>query len=92
MQDLANGIDSSDKDEDEEDGVRRKLRYSRWSVHSGGGVGKGGSDDNDEATVFKAALARVGHRTQASMESQDGTVEGLMYARSEDDEHEDTTQ
>lgn len=27
----------SDEDEDEEDEVRRKLRYSRWSVHSGTG-------------------------------------------------------
>ena len=59
-------------------------RYSRWSVHTV--VGK----DNDEATAYKVALARVGHRTQDSME--DGTVEGLMYARSEDDEHEDVTQ
>jgi len=33
----------------------------------------------------------VGYRTQA-MEGQDGTAEGLMYARSEDDGHNDTTQ
>ena len=74
-------MDSSDEDEDEEDEVQRRLRYSRWSVHSP--MGK----DNGEAAGYKAALARVGHRTQDSMEA--GTVEGLMYARSEDDEHEE---
>jgi hypothetical protein len=38
LQDLANGMDSSDEDEDEEDDARRRLR---WSVHSGG-LGKDG--------------------------------------------------
>jgi len=32
LQDLANGMHSSDKDEDEENDIRRRLRYSRWSV------------------------------------------------------------
>ena len=54
--------------------------YSRWSI--------GKDDDND--AVFKAALGRVGYQTQDSVESQGGTVEGLMYACSEDDEHEET--
>jgi len=80
LQDLANGMDSSDEDEDEEDEVRWRLRYSRWSVHSL-------MSKDDEAAGYKAALARVGHRTQDSMD--DGTVEGLMYARSEEDEHEE---
>ncbi|KIM37247.1 hypothetical protein M413DRAFT_448563 [Hebeloma cylindrosporum] len=88
LQDLANGMDSSDEDEDEEDEVRRRLRYSRWSVRSSG-MGKA---DDDDAAAYKSALDRGGHRTQPSMESLDGTVEGLMYARSEDDEHEDITQ
>ena len=35
-------------------------------------------------------MGRVGHRAQDSVESQDETVEGLMYPRSEDDEHEET--
>jgi len=78
-------MDSSDEDEDEEDEVRRRLRYSRWGIHSGTG-----KDDTEAA--YKAALGRVGHRTQDSMESQDGTVEGLMYARSEDDSHEEASQ
>ena len=69
-------MDLSDEDEDKDDKIRRRLRYSRWSVHSG--MGK----DDDEATAYKAALARVGHRTQDSME--DRTVEELMYTRSED--------
>ena len=74
----------SDEDEDEDNEIRRRLRYSRWSVHSG--MGK----DDDEATAYKATLARVGDRTQDSMEVK--TVEELMYARSEDDEHGDVTQ
>ena len=37
-------------------------------------------------------LRWVGHRTQDSMESQDGTVEGLMYAHSEDNNHEEASQ
>ena len=73
MRDLANGVDSSDEDEDEKDNIWRRLRYSRWSVNK----------EEDDAAAFKAALGRVGHRTQDSTESQ----EGLMYARSEDDEH-----
>ena len=81
LQDLANGMDSSDEDEDEADEVRRRLRYSRWSVHSP--LAK----DGGEAAGYQTALARVGHRTQDSME--DGTVDGLMYARSEDDEQEE---
>ena len=81
-------MDSSDEDEDEKDDVRRRLRYSRWSVHSSG-LG----NNDDETAAHKAALGRVGHRTQDSMESQNGTVEGLMYDRSEDDhDHEDTIQ
>jgi len=73
LQDLANGIDSSD--EDEEDDIWRRLRYSRWSI---------GKDD-DETAAYKSALRRAGDRKQDGMESEDGTVEGLMYARSEDD-------
>jgi len=80
LQDLASGMDSSDEEEDEEEDIRRRLRYSRWSV------GK----EEDDAATFKTALGRVGHRTQDSLESQNGTVEGLMYARSEDDEREET--
>ena len=75
-------MDSSDEDEDEEDDVRRRLRYSRWSVHSNGS-GKG----DDGAAAYKAVLSRVRHRTQDSIESQ-GTVDGLGYARSEDDDHD----
>lgn len=73
-------MNSSDEDEDEEDNIWQRLRYSRWSI--------GKDDDNDAA--FKAVLGRVGYRTQDSVESQGGTVEGLMYARSEDDEYEET--
>jgi len=69
-------MDSSDEDED----IRQRFRYSRWSM---------GKED-DSSAAFKAALGRVGHRTQDSLESQDGTVEGLMYARSDDNEHEET--
>ena len=76
LQDLTNGKDLSDEDEDKDDKIRRRLRYSRWSVHSG--MGK----DDDKSTAYKAALARAGHRTQDSME--DRTVEELMYTRSED--------
>ena len=79
MQDLANGMDSSDKDEDEEDDIRRRLRYSRWSI------GKG----DDDAGAYKAALGLVEHHAQDSVESQDGTGEGLMYARLEDNEHDE---
>jgi len=64
-------MDSSDEDEDEEDDIRWRLRYSRWSI------GK----DNDDAGAYKAALGRVGRRAKDSVESQDGTAEGLMYAR-----------
>ena len=74
-------MDSPDEDEDEEGEVQRRLRYSRWSVHSPMGKGDG------EVAGYKAALGRVGHHTQDSME--DGTVEGLMYARSDEDEHEE---
>ena len=35
--------------------------------------------DNDEAAAYRAGLGRVGHRTQDSVESQDGTMEGSMY-------------
>lgn len=38
--------------------------------------------------IHKAALGRLGYCTQDSMESQDETVEGLMYACSKDDNHE----
>jgi len=55
-------MDSSDEDEDKEDDSRRRLRYSRWSI---------GKDD-DAAGAYKAALGRVGHRAQDSVESQDG--------------------
>jgi hypothetical protein len=68
-------MDSSDEEKDEED-IWWRPRYSRWSV---------GKED-DDAAAFKAALGRVGHHTRDSMESQDGTVEGLIYALSEDDE------
>jgi len=73
-------MDSSDEEEDEEDDIRQRLRHSRWSI---------GKED-DDAAAFKAALGRLEHRAQDSVESQDGTVEGSMYARSEDDEHEET--
>jgi len=43
--------------------------------------------DDGEAAGYKAALARVGHRTQDSM--ADGTVEGLMYVHSENDERKE---
>lgn len=64
-------MDSPDEDEDEEGDLRRDLRYSRWSVNSTG-LGM----DDDEAAAFKAALGRVGNRTQESKESQDGSVQG----------------
>jgi len=50
------------KDEDEEDDIRRRLRHSRWTAHS-----SGMDKDNDEAAAYKAALGRVGHRTQDSV-------------------------
>jgi len=65
-------MDSSDEDEDEEDDIWWRLRYSRWSI----------GNDDDGAGAYKAVLGRVGRRARDSVESQDGTVEGLMYARS----------
>ena len=50
LQDLANGMDSSDEDEDEEEDIRRRVRHSRWSV----------GNENDDAAAFKGALGRVG--------------------------------
>ena len=73
-------MDSSDEDEDKEDDIWQRLRYLRWSL---------GKDDDGDA-AFRAVLGRVVHCAQDSMESQDGMVEGLMYASSEDDEHEET--
>ena len=40
LQDLANGMDSSDEEQHEYDDVRRRLGYSRWSVHSSGLQGR----------------------------------------------------
>lgn len=51
-----------------------------------------GCMEDDEATTYQPALGHVGHRTQNSMESHDRTAEELMYACTEDDEHEDTSQ
>ena len=87
LQDLTNGMDPSDK-EDKED-IQRRHRYSRWSVHSSGMY-----KDNDKVTVYKAVSGRVGHRMQNSMEpGRDGRrVDVLMYAHSEDNEHENTNQ
>jgi len=61
-------MDSPDEDEDKEDEVRRRLRYSRWSVRSPMGKGEG------EAAGYKAALAWVGHRTQDSYGRWDGGI------------------
>jgi hypothetical protein len=58
-------MDSSDKDEDEEDGVRRKLRYSRWSVHSSGGV-------------FASSLPQVLEADGTTEEYEDSDVEMEM--------------
>ena len=51
-----------------------------------------GCMEDDEAAAYQAVLGHVGYCTQDSMESHDGTLEGLMYARPEHDEHEDTGQ
>jgi len=47
-------MDSSDEDEDEEDDIRWRLRYSRWSI----------GNDDDDAGAYKAALGRVGPRAK----------------------------
>jgi len=47
-------MDSSDEDEDEEDDIRWRLRYSRWSI----------GNDDDDAGAYKAALGRVGRRAK----------------------------
>jgi len=82
LQDLANGMDSSDEDEAAAAQVRRRPRYSTSSVRSG--IGK----DLDDAVIL--SLGRVGHSMQDSIDgSQDGTVDGLMYGGSDDDEQGD---
>jgi len=82
LQDLANGMDSLDEDEAGAAQVWRRLRYSTSSVCSG--IGK----NSDDAVIL--SLGRVGHSTQDSIDgSQDGTVDGLMYSGSDDDEQGD---
>jgi len=81
LQDPANGMDSSGEDEDKENNIRWRLRYLRWSI---------GKYD-DAVGAYKAALGRVGHRAHRIVwRARVGMVEGLIYVRSEDDEHEDT--
>jgi len=65
LQDLANGMDSSDEDQDEEDEVWQRLRYSRWGVHNGTG-----KDDTEAA--YKAALGRASHTGQHGESRWDG--------------------
>ena len=57
---MANGIDSSKEDEDEEDDIQCRLWCLRWSVHSSG-MDKG----DEEVAAYKATV----HRPQESMES-----------------------
>ena len=66
--------------------MQQRLKEPRWGIHSSG-LGK----DEDEAAAYKAALGQLGYRIHNSTESQDGTVERLMYARFEDNNHEQRT-
>jgi hypothetical protein len=61
LQDLVNGMGSSDEDEDdEEDEVWRRLRYFEMELTHvcSSGLGK----DDDESVAYEAGLGRVGHR------------------------------
>ena len=81
LHDLVNGMYSSD-----EANILSRLWYSRWSS------GKG--NDDEEAAACKAALSRrASHAgSYGEPEHDSGNVDVLMYAYSEDDEHEDTSQ
>ena len=71
LQDLAHGMDSLDKEDD----IQRRLKYSRWSVHSSRGIGKG---DGGEATAYKPALAgRVSHAGYSSPRCSSSFLESV---------------
>lgn len=73
LQDLANGMDSDSDDSDDD-------KWSKPNQHNPAA----GTPDPDS---YAAALSRVGHRRDSlDEETQESTIEGLGYARSEDEE------
>ncbi|KDR79719.1 hypothetical protein GALMADRAFT_93552 [Galerina marginata CBS 339.88] len=78
LQDLANGMSDSESDS-EDDGEWARARMSRYSTVNSATL----KDSKEETDAYAEALRRVGHRVNDSVD--ESTVEGLGYARSEDD-------